>query len=186
MTAAENGRTLIRYKLSYPAADFVFDVATYSVSGVVGGLRPLRNVLRMRPLTSVADSVESFFNDLNIPHITYYRTRQTDEQWERRLQEIQQGEYDQLITMLDGKEVKVKKLQKGDNKESEKSGQPENVKIRLTVDWSVRPEVLRRFGMSPEQLIGKIVGMYDANWNALVASASPQIVSREIVRDGPT
>ena len=40
MTAAENGRTLIRYKLSYPAADFVFDVATYSVSGVVGGLRP--------------------------------------------------------------------------------------------------------------------------------------------------
>lgn len=73
MTAAENGRTLIRYKLSYPAADFVFDVATYSVSGVVGGLRPLRNVLRMRPLTSVADSVESFFNDLNIPHITYYR-----------------------------------------------------------------------------------------------------------------
>ena len=71
MTAAENGRTLIRYKLSYPAADFVFDVATYSVSGVVGGLRPLRNVLRMRPLTSVADSVESFFNDLNIPHVTY-------------------------------------------------------------------------------------------------------------------
>lgn len=183
MAYSKANRTLIRYKLTYPDVDFVVDVFTCAVSGVIGGLRPMRNVIQMQPLVSASDKVERFFEDLNITHLTYYRGELPQEEWESKIEKLQSAGYGQFITMQDGKIVGLKNLRPMTHLSVREGGVPkqQEVKIRVTMDWSVRPEQLARLGISPERLVSSLSNVSDESWDALVASASPEIVAKEII-----